>query len=223
MSINILDLIDDEILKLVSGSVTLTQDDCGSNPKVFDFSNYSPSELFSKTLHIPLSMTQDTENVGFYGHYGCTGDTWDYGYTVSGECDSRLEEVQNYRGEYTVGVNFSKYPSFTGVLSMDDDIVTYVIGGVFDTIYVSGTGVTYTTNILTLKTTFEYQLTYWREDYCWGLKDTTKMGLVSEDITNNVFIERNAIISVNELHYKMMEMKTSSDFDDSSYKTIKSY
>lgn len=148
---------------------------------------------------------------------------------ISGVTESQLDQLATYNqnNPFVEGLNMSNTPSieFSGVLSITDNSIIYVIGGEVDSSgnYVENTGIVYETydytrivqnNITGVfreipYTTFKY--------YNKGIRDynTTLSGLIHEEkylnvieperIDNEIFIDRGTV-NVFEKHLKMSEI-----------------
>jgi hypothetical protein len=222
ITVTITDLIDRNKISAISGNKTLPSDpDCDTDIRPITFSNYlslNVEQSLTKTINIPILMTANEGNIGFYNGIECSGDTVFVDYQVSGTTDSNLEMVSGYLG-YSVGVNLARQPFFTGVLSIVGNIITYVLNGLIGVDgYVEGTGVIYTTNTETLATTFYYdrnnQLLKIDDEDCHYIKDHFTFGEVSPmGIQNNVSIDRGDAVSVHELFFNLADHKTNEDFE----------
>lgn len=148
----------------------------------------------------------------------------------SGLTESQLERVESYNqtNPYIVDLNVDDLPSkgFTGVISFDDESVTYVIGGEVDNTgdYISNTGVIYETffnrtRIITdaitgelveiLVTTFKYFTKGYKDynvDLFANIKEDKYLGVVfPPQVDNDVFVDRGTV-NVMERHLKMSEI-----------------
>lgn len=226
ITVSIHELVDGEILTSVLRDKTLPSDpDCDTDVKPISFSNFiSPDVtlLLTETINIPLLMVVNDGNIGYYDGINCSGDTVAVDYEVSGTTESNLDEVIGYSGNYTIGVNFARPPFFTGVVSVNGSLVTYVLNGNIDfNGYVAGTGIIYITDITTGATTFRYsrlsQLLTIDDDNSYYNKNHFTFGEVSPMVVqNNVFVDRGDAVSVHELIFNLTDHKTNEDFEDSN-------
>jgi hypothetical protein len=213
--------------------------------------NVKYGKIDKSFIYIPIHFTQTFDNIGLFTDEEFIGSdelinsepdvfirqsgvnienyfTFEQ-YLVTGVTESQVEFVQLYSqiNPYAVGLNVSDIPSleFTGVLSISDISIIYVIGGELDSngSYKPNTGVVYETfniprvvrNPLTgtysevLLTTFKY--------YTMGIRDfnTSLSALIHEEkylnvvfkptIDNEVLIDRGTV-NVCEKHLKLSEI-----------------
>lgn len=149
-------------------------------------------------------------------------------YIVTGQTESNLDTIKSYnqKNPYIIGLNMSNdiSLSFDGVLSLDGNKITYVLGGQVDNQgkYITGTGVKYVTDFDRLQfredcgqtkqyylTTFEYRAVGVR-DFNSVLnaiiKDDKYLGVVfPASIDDDVQIDRGTV-NVMEKHLRLSEI-----------------
>ncbi len=151
---------------------------------------------------------------------------------ISAYTDSKLSKVRSYNGTYKTGVNLSTNTNvFTGVLSVTNESIKYVIdGNAKDNLYTGGgfiyetfSGLTRSVKIDRIPnpieiplTTVQYSGSGWNVDNI-SLSAITKeemfFGIVfPQKIQNDVFIERGTA-SPFETHLRLSEINTLDDFN----------
>ena len=159
--------VKDEILNLTESQFSnpnYNKVDKGINIVINLQQNIKYSGIYNSVEYIPKSSLSIIENIDV--NYRPTGVNIDSYISenlnpITGVSESYLNNVVNYGGEYVVNKNLNQNPSisFDGVLTVDGDIITYVINGQVDNDgdYIESTGVIYTTNKITSETYFHFQ------------------------------------------------------------------
>lgn len=183
-----------------------------------DFQFTLDGSFINGNIYLPICLESDDAFIGTYDIlFNCetiepSGET----YTVSGMTGSCLDEFRLYNGTFQVGLNFSKYPYFSGVLENSDEQTIYVKNGIWeDGAYLEGTGIRYIDrdNV----TFFSYERDFFTKELsiCDEFKDDMTWGeTYPQKIENNVIIDRGNVVSVFEKFYRMMEIKTVDGFED---------
>lgn len=202
-------------------------------------------------IYLPILITQSFNNIGLYTDEdfiemdNLINESFDVytrksglpvenyftynEYFVTGQTSSALDVVKSYNqsNPYIIGFNMNPLPSqgFTGVISISDESIKYVIDGQINNVgqYVDGTGVimeTFSTSRLVEDpitkdlveiplTTFRYKVQGLR-DYNTSLKalihEEKYLGIVEKPIVNNDVLVDRGTVNVMERHLKLSEV-----------------
>ena len=213
------------------------------NVDIFLTQKYDDMGLFTDKPYTESTETLTNKPIGFNSFvYGrLAGAPVDFYYTppnyLSGYTNSgNLPEVESYRKTntnqniYISGLNTSKNPkqTFDGVLSEDNDKITYKIGANVNNI--DNTGVNYQTykndfesSVDEFGKNYNYQKTIWSvgnggwNEYNTSLSATTKkeeyLGVVFKPEVNSVVFINRGVADIFERHAILSEIKTTNDID----------
>jgi hypothetical protein len=222
--------------------------------EVEDYINQNPKygQIDKTFINFPVFFRQSIDDMGLYtdeeyeqsdnlintqpsSYTRLTGLPVENYYTFneflsSGFTESQLERVRSYNqnNPYIIGLNLDDLPSqgFTGVISISDESIIYVIGGEIDNTgqYVSDTGVVYETFFNQTRlvqdpntgeqkeiqlTTFKFFTKGYREfniDLFANVKEEKYLGVVFPPQVDNDLVVDRGTVNVMEKHLKMSEI-----------------